>query len=479
MPQSTGNTKRAPVFKRIAQILTHTPPYCSGTLSVDKNDLLLFYVNDSGDARRIDFGNISNEELKHLSETCEQATFGRNQESVLDEQYRKSRKLDSTQFVPYLDVNNLKFTDILHEDLLPDGQRDKNIRIERYKLNVYEPGSFFKPHVDTPRGEDMFGSLVIVFPTPHEGGGFVLRDKNKEWTIDAASEMKSMSGPCITYIAFYGDVEHEVLPITAGYRVTITYNLYFDSKPIPPYSKISDDSFQQLWVAFEEMLADPFILPDGGYLGFGLRRQYGLSHTTKLDALSENLKGGDALLMQVCRDLSLDASLRALYYSCEDYDFEKPDDILVDRIPNLQGYYIDSISAALVDECPGALRVARSLSIDFDDRESEIDPDIIIKWVVRDRKNGEVTQDIVTYGNEPSMDKVYGEVCLIVAVGPPQDRRDTKKIKTFMELYESRSKSKSKSRSKSKSKFRAEYESDSDPETDADMEGTSCFQVEM
>lgn len=37
----------------------------------------------------------------------------------------------------------------------------------------------FKPHVDTSRGEDMFGSLVIVFPTPHEGGTFVLRDKKK------------------------------------------------------------------------------------------------------------------------------------------------------------------------------------------------------------------------------------------------------------------------------------------------------------
>ncbi|KAK7687696.1 hypothetical protein QCA50_008912 [Cerrena zonata] len=464
MPQSAGNTKSAPVFQRIAQILTHTSPYCSGTLSVDKNDLLLFYGNDNGDARRIDFGNIGNEELKHLSETCEQATFGRNQESVLDEQYRKSRKLDSTQFNPHLDGNTLKFADILHEDLLPDGQRDKNIRIERYKLNVYEPGSFFKPHVDTPRGEDMFGSLVIVFPTPHEGGAFVLRDKTKEWTIDAASEMKSMTGPCITYIAFYGDVEHEVLPITAGYRVTITYNLYFDSKPIPPYSKISDDSFQQLRVAFEEMLADPHILPDGGYLGFGLRRQYGLSHTTKLDALGDNLKGGDALLMQVCRDLSLDASLRVLYPSYGSYYYgEKPDDILVDRIPDLQGYYIDSVSKTLVDECPGALRVAQSLFINLDRRHSESYPDIVIEWVVRDRKNGKVSQDIVTYGNEPSMRGVYGDVCLIVAVGPPQDRRDTKKIKTFEEQYENRG--------DPEPEPEPEPETESEPETETEIEG--------
>lgn len=35
--------------------------------------------------------------------------------------------------------------------------------------------SFFKPHKDASRGEMMFGSLVIVLPTPQKGGGFVLR----------------------------------------------------------------------------------------------------------------------------------------------------------------------------------------------------------------------------------------------------------------------------------------------------------------
>jgi len=31
----------------------------------------------------------------------------------------------------------------------------------------------------------------------------------------------------ISYAAFYGDVEHEVTEVKSGYRLTLTYNLYF------------------------------------------------------------------------------------------------------------------------------------------------------------------------------------------------------------------------------------------------------------
>jgi hypothetical protein len=31
----------------------------------------------------------------------------------------------------------------------------------------------------------MFGSLVIVFPTPHEGGALLLRHRGQEWIFDS------------------------------------------------------------------------------------------------------------------------------------------------------------------------------------------------------------------------------------------------------------------------------------------------------
>lgn len=37
-------------------------------------------------------------------------------------------------------------------------------------MNIYQKGGFFKSHVDTPKGGNMIGSLVICLPCPHKGG---------------------------------------------------------------------------------------------------------------------------------------------------------------------------------------------------------------------------------------------------------------------------------------------------------------------
>ncbi|EMD39484.1 hypothetical protein CERSUDRAFT_91991 [Gelatoporia subvermispora B] len=102
------------------------------------------------------------------------------------------------------------------------------MRSELCKLNIYGPGGFFKAHVDTPRGADMFGSLVVLYPTPHEGGALVLRHMGDEWTLDCAKHETKATEGSIAYAAFFSDVEDEVLPVKSGYRVALTYNLYFD-----------------------------------------------------------------------------------------------------------------------------------------------------------------------------------------------------------------------------------------------------------
>ena len=42
--------------------------------------------------------------------------------------------------------------------------------------------------------------------------------------------------------AFYGDCEHEVLEVTSGYRITLTYNLYYSS--IGPLARLVADPRQ-------------------------------------------------------------------------------------------------------------------------------------------------------------------------------------------------------------------------------------------
>jgi len=36
----------------------------------------------------------------------------------------------------------------------------------------------------------------------------------------------SKNDSCVSWAAFYSDVEHEVLEVANGHRITLTYNLY-------------------------------------------------------------------------------------------------------------------------------------------------------------------------------------------------------------------------------------------------------------
>lgn len=65
----------------------------------------------------------------------------------------------------------------------------------------------------------MFGSLVVVFPTPHEGGALVLRSDNgerQEEILDFSAWLKATETPSVAYALFFGDVTHEVYEVTRG-----------------------------------------------------------------------------------------------------------------------------------------------------------------------------------------------------------------------------------------------------------------------
>ena len=54
------------------------------------------------------------------------------------------------------------------------------------------------------------------------GGELMVRHNGREVKFDWSGDSQD-----IQWAAFYSDCEHEVLPVTSGDRVTLTYNLYF------------------------------------------------------------------------------------------------------------------------------------------------------------------------------------------------------------------------------------------------------------
>ena len=167
----------------------------------------------------------------------------------------------------------------------------------------------------------MVGSLVVVYPTPHQGGELVLRHKGREWAIDENTLNHSQSSTSIAYVAFYSDIEHEVLKVSSGCRVALTYNLYLvDSTPgvqapsVVPNLRV----IPNLQSALHKLLRSPEFLPHGGTLGFGLAHLYPITFETKLQDMAKYLKGEDVHVYRACRELKLQPSLRMVCDASEE-----------------------------------------------------------------------------------------------------------------------------------------------------------------
>ena len=146
------------------------------------------------------------------------------------------------------------------------------IQAELYNLNIYSTGGHFKSHVDTPRSKNMFGSLVVSLPSPFTGGELVTSHQGRRVTFDWSNSSN------IQWAAFYSDVEHGVLPVTSGYRITITYNLYHQPNvyihvpfQLPTSINIKSNPFYCELLA---SLRNPHFMRRGGILGFYCQHKY-------------------------------------------------------------------------------------------------------------------------------------------------------------------------------------------------------------
>ena len=140
----------------------------------------------------------------------------------------------------------------------------------------------------------MLGSLVVIYPTAHEGGELILRHKDQQWKVDGKSLTSSQSSPSLAYVAFYSDIEHEVLKVTSGRRVTVTYNLYLVDPVLKPAAPAITPNLQivsNFQTALQRLLKSPEFLPNGGTLGFGLAHLYPVTFETKLQEMTNYLKG--------------------------------------------------------------------------------------------------------------------------------------------------------------------------------------------
>jgi len=137
----------------------------------------------------------------------------------------------------------------------------------RFSPQIYSgPSGRFHPHVDTPRGEGQFGSLVVCLPSPHSGGELLVRHEGT--TVEYNWSTANASTNCIQWAAFYSDCEHEVLEVTSGHRLTLTYNLYIREHDGGAFGRTLTMSLEQLPLhgVVKELLDQPGFLREGKQL---------------------------------------------------------------------------------------------------------------------------------------------------------------------------------------------------------------------
>lgn len=108
-----------------------------------------------------------------------------------------------------------------------------------------------------------FGSLVVCLPFKHEGGQLAVRHGGNEVVYDWAAGAE----PKIQWAAFYSDCEHEVMQVTSGHRITLTYNLFVTDAG---HMATAGHSYRletlPLYPKMKAMYSDPDFLPKGELL---------------------------------------------------------------------------------------------------------------------------------------------------------------------------------------------------------------------
>lgn len=110
------------------------------------------------------------------------------------------------------------------------------------------------------QGKHIPSSLIIVLIT-YIGGELLVRHGGQEVQFDWSKGLD-----CIQWAAFFSDCEHEVLTVSEGHRVTLTYNLYWtEYGPSLMATELGalDQSSLQFYVALKKLISCSSFLPTG------------------------------------------------------------------------------------------------------------------------------------------------------------------------------------------------------------------------
>jgi hypothetical protein len=204
--------------------------------------------------------------LKH----CKAAPFGDGKKTRYNRNVRDASQLKAENggfSIEGFDPESAGILRKIRRKLLPHNPNP--ISAELYSVNVYTYGGHFAPHKDTPRGDDMFGTLVVCLPSRFRSGQLVLSHRGIVQKIDWGPAIDKQRDPNqIHWVAFFGDVDHQIERLWGGARVTLAYLLRRGKDDAPMRDPPAEDLAPRINEAWQALLIDESFLPEGGILGY-------------------------------------------------------------------------------------------------------------------------------------------------------------------------------------------------------------------
>jgi predicted 2-oxoglutarate/Fe(II)-dependent dioxygenase YbiX len=267
---------------RLARVLRgDTQTSFSAEMTADMADLSL-EVEGFGPVRLP----VTPAKARKLLSLGQPARFGRGEQTLTDPDVRDTWEIP--RHLVRAEWNDATLKDILatvKEELgLPYAAE---LTADLHSLLVYEQNQHFHPHQDSEKNDSMIGTLVVTLPSSYKGGELVVAHNG---------ELKAYRGSraALSLVAFYADCLHEVLEVTSGYRITLTYNLLLNGDTTRP------EGDEGVTVELADLLREHFSTPVARYYSGPAdyppnRLVYFLDHEYTLRGLSwRRLKGADA-----------------------------------------------------------------------------------------------------------------------------------------------------------------------------------------
>jgi hypothetical protein len=155
---------------------------------------------------------------------AEPAPFGDGTKTKIDPKVRAAKRLVARGAATVHGFEPAAILETIEATLSPGVHLDAHLT----DVIVYEKGGKFARHRDTPRSEELIGTLVVGLPVEHAGGAFHVDDGRGPQVFDWSGKPKR---DAVQWVALFSDVDHEIKPVTKGARVTLVYALHRTDRP--------------------------------------------------------------------------------------------------------------------------------------------------------------------------------------------------------------------------------------------------------